>query len=115
MQQAPAHVLVSETTPKRFFYLVPCWHNVAKAPRGRQVSSGLRITEWPLDEKAVGGRRWVRSPVGVRRNLAGTLFAMQRLGDRSTHLDDFVELAHAYDPERRFWNPFLDRFVNNRR
>lgn len=45
----------------------------------------------------------------------GKLFAMQHLDDRFPRLDDFVELAHEYDPARKFWNPFLDRLVNNRR
>lgn len=41
----------------------------------------------------------------------GKLFALEDLHDRFPRLGDFIELAHAYDPESRFWNPFLDRLA----
>lgn len=41
----------------------------------------------------------------------GKLFHMTDLNDRFSKLSDFVNLAERYDPDGKFWNPFLDRLI----
>lgn len=43
----------------------------------------------------------------------GKLFALSQrdLADRFPRLGDFVDLARRYDPDGKFWNPFLDRLT----
>lgn len=41
----------------------------------------------------------------------GKLFHMSDLHNRFPRLGDFLDLAHAYDPGRKFWNPFLERLA----
>lgn len=39
----------------------------------------------------------------------GKLFTIDHLDDRFPRLVDFLDLAAAYDPDRTFWSPFLER------
>lgn len=41
----------------------------------------------------------------------GKLFHMPDLHTRFSRLSDFVNLAERYDPDGKFWNPFLDRLI----
>ncbi|MFD4326218.1 FAD-binding protein [Nocardioides sp. NPDC058538] len=68
---------------------------------------------------------WKADPVGVRDLLpdleerlpAGTrphwgkLFATADPGASFPHWDDFKELVRRFDPDRRFWNAWLDRVL----
>ncbi|MEM9651582.1 MAG: D-arabinono-1,4-lactone oxidase [Actinomycetota bacterium] len=41
----------------------------------------------------------------------GKLFHMTDLASRFPRLSDFVNLAERYDPDGKFWSPFLDRLI----
>lgn len=49
-------------------------------------------------------------PFATRPHL-GKLFHMSDLDDRFPRLSDFLNLAERYDPDGKFWNPFLDRLT----
>ncbi len=41
----------------------------------------------------------------------GKLFTLTALSNRFPRLSDFLDLAATYDPDRKFWNPFLERLA----
>ena len=41
----------------------------------------------------------------------GKLFAMNDVAPRFPKFTDFMELREHYDPDRKFWNPFLERIA----
>ncbi len=41
----------------------------------------------------------------------GKLFSMPNVADRFPRAGEFLDLAARYDPDRKFWNPFLERLT----